>query len=303
MGSLRFPFSLPQPPKPPRRPALRQAMAAAAAAAAVGAGVGLAISIAPEPGACASERGRKAGSEASPVWAILSLVDSPPPAIIVEPRSGTKFPSVVDDGRRLLGVGPPRGTTLRPQSANLRRQPPSNRPTLHGAETCVASPTTLNSGTRETISWGPNDFDAYAFGVYADESDVKRLRKKYGTFSVSELKVNHRLSIGDLRDTFQKIVGNELQKNGGSNNKELLQRFTSIFRDEHMLLGNSIFDLSREHGYILRIRINGKEMGKIESNLICKPLLDLYVGKNAYDKQALQDIQSTLASILKEGSD
>ncbi|RRT58382.1 hypothetical protein B296_00034520, partial [Ensete ventricosum] len=63
-------------------------------------------------------------------------------------------------------------------------------------ETCVASPTTLNSGTRETISWGPNDFDAYAFGNW----------------------------------------------------------FTSIFRDEHMLLGNSIFDLSREHGYILRIR-------------------------------------------------
>ncbi|RWV95875.1 hypothetical protein GW17_00041457 [Ensete ventricosum] len=188
MGSLRFPFSLPQPPKPPRRPALRQAMAAAAAAAAVGAGVGLAISIAPEPGACASERGRKAGSEASPVWAILSLVDSPPPAIIVEPRSGTKFPSVVDDGRRLLGVGvryrwnpalrhkhnisyaygndpTPAGNNAAPSICQPTASgPPSNRPTLHGAETCVASPTTLNSGTRETISWGPNDFDAYAFG-------------------------------------------------------------------------------------------------------------------------------------------
>lgn len=51
------------------------------------------------------------------------------------------------------------------------------------------------------------------------------------------------------------------------------------------------------------VLVNGKEMGKIESNRICKPLLDLYVGKNAYDKQALQDIQSTLASILQERSD
>ncbi|RWW51774.1 hypothetical protein BHE74_00041851 [Ensete ventricosum] len=160
MGSLRFPFSLPQPPKPPRRPALRQAMAAAAAAAAVGAGVGLAISIAPEPGACASERGRKAGSEASPVWAILSLVDSPPPAIIVEPRSGTKFPSVVDDGRRLLGVG----VRYRWNPALRHKHNISYAYGNDPSETCVASPTTLNSGTRETISWGPNDFDAYAFG-------------------------------------------------------------------------------------------------------------------------------------------
>lgn len=51
------------------------------------------------------------------------------------------------------------------------------------------------------------------------------------------------------------------------------------------------------------VLVNGKEIGKMESNLICKPLLDLYVGKNAYDKQALQDIQSTLASILQERSD
>ncbi|URE32590.1 amine oxidase [Musa troglodytarum] len=270
------------PPKPPQMPALRRAMAAAA----VGAGVGLAISIALEPGACASGRGRKAGSEASPVWATLSLVKSLPPKIIVEPRSGTKFPSVVDGGRRLLGVG-----------VRYRWSPALKH--------------------KNNIS--------YAYGVYADESDVKRLRKKYSTFSVSELKgnkeliadlldqdlrmtislqiVNRGLSIGYLRDTFAKVVGNELQKYGGSNNKELLQRFTSIFTDEHKLLRNSIFDLSREPGYILRIRINGKEMGKMESNLICKPLLDLYVGKNAYDKQALQDIQSTLASILQERSD
>ncbi|CAL9111916.1 unnamed protein product [Musa acuminata var. zebrina] len=283
MGSLRFPFSLPQPPKPPQRPALRQAMAAAA----VGAGVGLAISIALEPGARASGRGRKAGGEASPVWATLSLVETLPPTTIVEPRSGTKFPSVVDDGRRLLGIG-----------VRYWKRPKR----------------------KNNIS--------YAYGVYADESDVKRLRKKYGTFSVSELKgnkeliddvldqdlrmtirlqiVNRMLSTRYLHETFAKVVENELQKYGGSktsNNKELLQRFNSIFMDEHKLLGNSIFDLSRERGYILRIRINGKEMGKIESNLICKPLLDLYVGKNAYDKQALQDIRSTLASILQERSD
>ena len=93
-------------------------------------------------------------------------------------------------------------------------------------------------------------FSLILAGVYADESDVKRLRKKYGTFSVSELKgnkeliddvldqdlrmtirlqiVNRMLSTRYLHETFAKVVENELQKYGGSkssNNKELLQRY------------------------------------------------------------------------------
>ena len=83
-------------------------------------------------------------------------------------------------------------------------------------------------------------------GVYADDSDLKQLREKYQKIPASELKENAelindalerdirmtvrlqivygRLSIGSVRSAFEKSVGSRLQKFGGSDTKELLQR-------------------------------------------------------------------------------
>lgn len=83
-------------------------------------------------------------------------------------------------------------------------------------------------------------------GVYADDSDVKRLKQKYCDVAATELKENKefiedvldqdlrltvrlqivysRLSIGSVRNAFAKTVGSRLQKFSGSENKELLQR-------------------------------------------------------------------------------
>jgi len=85
-------------------------------------------------------------------------------------------------------------------------------------------------------------------GVYADEDDVKKkLSEKYGKLSASELKGNKdfnedllasdinltvrlhivysKLSIRSVRGAFEDSVGSRLQKFGGPNNKELLQRY------------------------------------------------------------------------------
>jgi hypothetical protein len=84
-------------------------------------------------------------------------------------------------------------------------------------------------------------------GVYADDEEIKRyLSEKYGKFSSSELKgskeftedllendihmtvrlqiVYGKLSIRSVRSAFEESVGKRLQKYGGSDNKELLQR-------------------------------------------------------------------------------
>ncbi|KAI7982680.1 Fatty-acid-binding protein 1 [Camellia lanceoleosa] len=85
-------------------------------------------------------------------------------------------------------------------------------------------------------------------GVYADDGDIKKvLGEKYGNISVSELKeknkelfddlmesdicmtvrlqiVYGRLSIRSVRSAFEESVGTRLQKFGGADNKELLQR-------------------------------------------------------------------------------
>ncbi|KAJ4782755.1 Chalcone-flavanone isomerase family protein [Rhynchospora pubera] len=214
-------------------------------------------------------------------WASLSLANaicSP-----VESRTGEVFPEDVDGGRRLLGVG-----------------------------------------VRRTNVLGLKSIDVYAFGVYADDSDVKKLNEKYGTASLSELKdkkefiadalesdirmtvrlqiVYGRLSIRSVRNAFARSVGTRLQKFSSSepsDTDELLQKFVSLFRDDQKLPKGSVIELSREEGYVLRTRIDGEELGQIQSKLLCKSILDLYFGEDPLDKNAKQEIQLNLASRLK----
>lgn len=54
---------------------------------------------------------------------------------------------------------------------------------------------------------------------------------------------------------------------------------------------------------ILVFAVGGKEVGEIQSKLLCKSVLDLYFGEDPFDKRAKEDIQSGLASILQERSD
>lgn len=84
-------------------------------------------------------------------------------------------------------------------------------------------------------------------GVYADDNDLKKfLSERYGKLSNPEFKENKefneyliendicmtvrlqivysKLSIRSVRSAFEESVGSRLQKFGGSDNKDLLQR-------------------------------------------------------------------------------
>lgn len=179
----------------------------------------------------------------------------------------------------------------------------------------------LGVGLRKKSVMGLKNINVYAFGVYADESDVKKcLSEKYGTLSVAQLKekevngdlmecdicmtirlqiVYSRLSIRSVRNAFEESVGNRLKKFGGSDNKELLQSFTSQFKDEIKIPQGSTIDLSRERGFVLRTTVDGKEVGSIQSKLLCRSILDLYIGDDPFDQQAKDNAESNLASLLK----
>ncbi|XP_017700805.1 fatty-acid-binding protein 1 [Phoenix dactylifera] len=279
MVSFRFPFSFPRPPRPPHLPnaSSRYPPAiAAAAAAAVGAGIGLAVAL-----KSADQVEPSLMRLSSPMWASLSLSDAPATTgTSVEPKTGVAFPTALDGGRRLLGIG-----------------------------------------LRKSNVLGLKEINVYAFGVYADDSDVKKLSETYGTLSVSELKENKefiadvldqdlrmtvrlqivygRLSIRSVRSAFEKSVGSRIKKFSGADNKELLQSFTSLFKDEYKLPRGSVIDLSREQGYVLQTRIDGKDVGCIQSRLLCRSILDLYFGEDPFDRRAKEDIQLGLASILQ----
>lgn len=169
---------------------------------------------------------------------------------------------------------------------------------------------------------GLKNIDVYEFGVYADDKDIKRcLSEKYGRFSASQLKGNKeftedllendipmtvrlqivysKLSINSVRSAFEESVGIRLQKYGGSDNKELLHRFTSQFKDEIKIPRGSVIHLTREKGHVLRTTIDGQEVGSIQSKLLCRSILDLYVGEDSFDKQAKEDIKFNMVSYLQ----
>uniref|UniRef100_A0A2N9H0Z1 Chalcone isomerase domain-containing protein n=1 Tax=Fagus sylvatica TaxID=28930 RepID=A0A2N9H0Z1_FAGSY len=245
MVSLRFPFLFSQPPKPnPKLPRTKPTttIAATATLVAVAATAGAAaIAIYQDPKDPFLKKALNSlfsNHSTPPLWGSLSLAEtSSSSSTVVESKTGVSFPSVLDDSKRLLGIG-----------------------------------------LRKKSVLGLKNIDVYAFGVYADDDDIKKiLSDKYGKLSNTEFKENKefnkdliendicmtvrlqivysRLSIRSVRSAFEESVGSRLQKFGESDNKELLQRFTSQFKDEYKIPRGSLIDLSRERGHVLRTRM------------------------------------------------
>ncbi|KAK4801037.1 hypothetical protein SAY86_021524 [Trapa natans] len=282
MVSLRFPFSFSQPPVPKKPSSISRPSSSSSLSLFTTVACATAAAILQSPHRHSLLQDALSfliPAQSFHPWGSLSLADSSPP--VVESNTGFPFHSVLDGSRKLLGVG-------------LRRK------TLFGLK----------------------NIDVYAFGVYADENDVKKeLKKKYGKFSTNELKeskeiqqdlmekdirvtvrlqiVYGRLSIRSVRSAFEESVGGRLQKFGQGNNKELLQRFTSQFKDEYKIPRGSVIDLSRDRGHVLRTIIDGKEVGCIQSKLLCQSILDLYIGEEPFDQKATKDVKLNLASLIQ----
>lgn len=209
------------------------------------------------------------------MFASLTFSDSEA-ANYVEPNTGVSFPSVLDDTKSLLTVG-----------------------------------------VRKKSLFGLKNIDVYAFGVYVDSNDVKKLSEKFSNVKENkgivqnileedmQMKVRleivyGRLSIRSVRSAFEESVGSRIKKFSGSDDKELLQRFTSVFKDEYKIPRGSIIDLSKEPGFVLQTRIDGQVVGSIQSKLLCQSLFDLYIGEDPFDKQAKENFELGLASLLKK---
>ncbi|CAL1389788.1 unnamed protein product [Linum trigynum] len=285
MVSFRFPFSFPQPGNQPNviskaaTTTRSHSFSAVACSVAAGAATFAAISYSKnsrggEPSVVENALNSLLSGRSSLPWASLALADGP--ASVVESKTGESFPCVISGSRKLLGIGLRRKSLL-----------------------------------------GLKSIDVYAFGVYADKDEVRiSLGDKNGKLSAAELKqelleadisltvrlqiVYGKLSIRSVRNAFEDSVGSRLQKFGGTDNKEVLQRFTSQFKDEYKIPRGSVIELSRERGHVLRTTIEGKDVGSIESKALCRSILDLYIGEEPFDKQAKEEIENNLASFLQK---
>jgi hypothetical protein len=52
--------------------------------------------------------------------------------------------------------------------------------------------------------------------------------------------------------------------------------------------------------FLLISVVDGKEVGSIQSKLLCRSILDLYIGQDSFDRQAKEGIEHKLASPLQK---
>jgi hypothetical protein len=231
MVSFRFPFSFSQPPRATTSFSGFSISAVAVSVTVGAAAAGAAIAASRNPSHPILEWAFSSHRSSLSPWGSITLADES----VVEPKTGFSFPASIGDSRRLLGVG-----------------------------------------LRKKSLLGLKNIDVYAFGVYADCDDVKKLvGDKYANLPASEIRGNKsfmddlmeadikmtirlqivygKLNIRSVRNAFQESVGNRLKKFGGSDNDELLQSFTSLFKDEYKIPRNSTIDLTKDPGHVLSV--------------------------------------------------
>lgn len=214
-------------------------------------------------------------------FASMSMAAAPVEEI-VEPTTGMTFPSSLEEGRLFTGAG-----------------------------------------LRKKSILGLKKINVYTFGVYVDPASLKsELGDKYSGVDPEELPndeeffndimerevgltvrlviVYGSLKIGSVRSAFEESVGSRIKKFGGAENRELLNSFTGAFTDDIKLPKGTTIDLTRLPGNTLQTKIDGVQVGSVESALVCRSLFDLYIGDDPFDKDAKKSIGLSMASLLSE---
>ena len=52
--------------------------------------------------------------------------------------------------------------------------------------------------------------------------------------------------------------------------------------------------------FLLCFEVDGKEVGSIQSQILCRAILDLYIGEDPFDRQAKEDIRRALFTTLQK---
>ncbi|XP_059644544.1 chalcone isomerase-like protein 1 isoform X2 [Cornus florida] len=194
----------------------------------------------------------------------------------VEPKTGVSFPVKLDDGKQLNAVG------LRKKSM-------------------------LGLGIK-----------IYGFGIYADNEKMKDLlRSKFGKAPSKATKEMYQavidsdvgmmvklvivfsgLTMNMVRKNFDEGLGAAIKKLTGGKNEELTKRIMGEASDDIKLASGSVIEISQEAGYILQTKVMGEVVSKVESELLCRAYIYMYLGEDPFDKEAKEKYGMSMLSLF-----
>ncbi|KAK1308321.1 Fatty-acid-binding protein 2 [Acorus calamus] len=202
----------------------------------------------------------------------------------IEPRTGIKFPSVLD-------------TSGLPEVL-------------------------VGTGSRSMRIVKVKSLKVYAFGLYIHPHSLcEKLGQKYASVPINELMncpdfyhdllredihmtvrlvVNcNGLKVTTVQDAFEKSLRARLQKVNPNTDYHCLSAFRSYFtRDIPLPVGTTIYFRRTANGHLIT-EIGGQQMGVVHSKDLCRAFFDMYIGDVPISPQAKHEIAKNVGSIIR----
>ncbi|KAL7100594.1 hypothetical protein ACP275_08G006600 [Erythranthe tilingii] len=194
----------------------------------------------------------------------------------VEPKTGISFPVKLGDGKQLTAVG------LRKKSM-------------------------LGIGIK-----------IYGFGIYAENEKLKDiLRTKFEKAPTKATKemyqvvidsdvgmmvrlviVYSSLTMSMVRKSFDEGLGASIKKLTGGKNEQLTKMIMGEASDDVKLTPGSVIEISRLPGYTLQTKVKGEIVSTVESELLCRAYIYMYLGEDPFDKEAKEKFGASMLSLF-----
>ncbi|KAM0912211.1 hypothetical protein ACQ4PT_012916 [Festuca glaucescens] len=208
------------------------------------------------------------------------------PEDVTEPATGIKFPTLLED---------------------------NSNPT---AEVLVGM------GIRSMRIMRVKNLNIYAFGLYIQPDSVcNKLGSKYASVPAAELKDHpdfyedllrenihmtvrlvvsyNGLSIGTVRNAFEKSLCFRLQKMNPNTDYDCLKTFGSYFSEDIRIPAGTKIDFRQTSGGQLITEIDGKQIGAIQSKDLCRAFFDMYIGDPPVSVETKQDIAQNVGGLIR----
>lgn len=174
----------------------------------------------------------------------------------------------------------------------------------------------LNSvGLRKKSVFGIS-IKIYGFGIYADNEKLKDLlrgeigkapskatKEMYQMVRDSDIGMMVRLVIvfsnltmSMVKKNFDEGLGASIKKLTGRKNEELAKMVMGA-SDNIKLTPGSIIEISRLPGYTIQTKVRGEIISTVQSELICRAYINMYLGEDAFDKEAKEKFGTSLLSL------
>ncbi|KAK6928399.1 Chalcone isomerase [Dillenia turbinata] len=197
-------------------------------------------------------------------------------ALEIEPKTGVAFPVKLDDGKLLKAVG-------------------------------VRKKTILGMGIK-----------IYGFGIYVDNEKLKELvrakigkapakptKELYQTVVDSDIGMTVRmviaysnLTMNMVKKSFDEGLGAAIKKLTGKKNDKLTKEVMGQASDNIKLSVGSAIEIAKLPGYVLQTTVKGEVVSTVQNELLCRAYIYLYLGDDAFDKDAKEKFGMSLLSLF-----